>query len=289
MSKNRLEKMLGESTVLVVLVPSLAYFLTYCFQLGYCSYYNIPVIGVRISTDDVLGMMVVLGLSLIVLIAIDTFFSNAILKHFFKHYPFWGNVYAEQYKKYIFLFLLCVLFAIANLIGPLPKSMNLYFVIPIIVIIVSFLVQHICFRVRSRRNNAGTKFDEDPKETEPPITGFVESILGWRTISFILLLGMLFLFFFLFGSNEAAKNKKFYAIEGRPEVIGVVVSDHFIVAKSKTDASLEYTELISFEDGIAISEIESEEFFKLVKDYKEEKRNQLNSDVINENCTIDAH
>ena len=100
MKKNRLEKLLSDPAVIVVLIPAVSIMMAYVYKIGFFMYFKIPFSLVSVSAKDVSIMSTILLISLIVLLSFDVTLSAIILDPLFKKYEKDDVMTQDQYELY---------------------------------------------------------------------------------------------------------------------------------------------------------------------------------------------
>lgn len=83
MSKTRIERKLGDISMLVIIIPGIAFLMTYAFEIGYCGYFNIPSGLITIDAKEIASMVLMVLMAIFCLYIFDfalvQFFSSSSL------------------------------------------------------------------------------------------------------------------------------------------------------------------------------------------------------------------
>lgn len=272
MRKTWFEKKLGDISMLVIIIPGIAFLMTYAFEIGYCGYFNIPVGLITIDAKEIASMVMMVLIAIFCLYLFDFALLQFFFKFFFNCYPYGSKIYQDQYLNYscntIFVGLLISL----SIISPIPKNLFIMFLFVPALLLISFIISHISFQRKKKKNIEIQMVEEDNNDSDKEVSGIVSLILGPRLIVSILFVICLFLFIMSFGSFAAKKQKLFYSIDNRSDVVGIIINNNQVVVKFSGDQELSKTEVIDVSSVMFIEEIENPEFYKLVTDFNESKK-----------------
>ena len=264
MRKNKLEKLLSNPTVIVVLVPAIATMMSYMFKIGYCSYFEIPFSLVSVSAKDISVMAVVLMAFVFVVSSIDFVFTAIILDPVFKKYEegsdFWNSQY-DLYSSFVAFFLIAVfLFLLgAHWVFIILVS------IPLIIIPIQFVVRHIKNSLNIETPN------EKKKETHFSCPSIFERVLGFNSIVYISLTFFIAIITLFFGMRMASLRTTFYKIDNRDDIVGIEIAGDCLIAKSSTEDSLTNNIIINLSEISSIEKDNYDDFQLYVRSYNIEK------------------
>lgn len=269
--KTWFEKTFGSISMIVIIIPGLAYLMTFAYSIGYYTYFNVPSEMITIGADDIASMVILVMVALFALFLIDFFLVQFFFKFFFKLYPVDSKIFSDQYVKYsIIVFFICLLVPL-NVLFPIPKILLVSFVSVPVLFLLSFVLSHFSF-LRKKKQNEYTQITDDNEESDKEFPGIIELIIGKRIFFVVLFVLFMFVLVMSFGSFLAKKQDVFYSIDKRNDIVGVYINnDNLLIAKYLDDKELAKTEIISVADEICIELKNNPEFVKLVKDYNEFK------------------
>lgn len=271
MSKTWFEKKLSDISMLVIIIPGMAFLMTYAYEIGYCGYFNIPCSLISIDAKEIASMVMMVLLAIFCFYLFDFALVQFFFKFFFNCYPFGSKIYQDQYLNYSCTTLFVGLLISMSIISPISKSLFILFIFVPALLLVSFILSHISFQ-RKKKKNIEIQMVEDVDNSDKEMTGIVRLILGPRIIVSILFVICLFLFTMSFGSFSARKQKVFYAIDNRSDVVGVLINDNHIIVKYSENQELSKTEVIDVSSVSFIEERDNLEFVKLAGDYNNSKK-----------------
>ena len=272
MSKTWIERKLGDISMLVIIIPGIAFFMTYAFEIGYCGYFNIPSGLITIDAKEIASMVLMVLMAIICLYIFDFALVQFFFKFFFNCYPYGSKIYQDQYLNYSCNTLFVGLLISMSIISPIPKNLFFLFLCLPVLLLVSFIICHISFQRKKKKNIEIQMVEEETDNSDEEMAGIVRLILGPRVIVSILFVICLFLFTMSFGSFSARKQKVFYSIDNRSDVVGILINDNQIIVKYSGDQGLSKTEVIDVSSVSFIEGRDNPEFVKLAGDYNESKK-----------------
>ena len=96
-----LDKFFNDSTFIVFFIPLYAFLITYCIEMGYAKYYDIPFFVIQIDGRNVCYNFIKIMLIFICIYGIEAFLSN-IFSPLFKKYRN-KNLLTRQIINYFFI------------------------------------------------------------------------------------------------------------------------------------------------------------------------------------------
>lgn len=263
MKKNRLEKLLSDPAVIVVLIPAVSIMMAYVYKIGFFMYFKIPFSLVSVSAKDVSIMAAILLLSLIILLGFDVTLSAIILDPFFKKYGNDDVMTQDQYDLYssfiAFLLMDCTLLFL-GLYWPLL----IFFTLPLVIIPVQFLIRHFQYRPDVKA------VDRHKKERRYYCESFIASLLGMKTVSILIIITLIMGITTAAGFRMASIKRSFYRVDDRTDIVGVELHDDYVIAKRLDDKTLEEIVIIRISDETTVKECPSEGFYSLVHEFYKE-------------------
>ena len=272
------EKKFGDISMLVILIPGMAFLMTYAYVAGYSNYFNIPGGLISIEAKDIACMVLLVLTTLFCIFIIDNGLVKLFYSFFFKRYPIDSKVYQDQFLNYSINTLLSFFLLAFCIITNVSKGeMILAFSIPFIILVV-FIIRHIAF-IRKKKRNVSIPMVEDEEEKKPSeeFKGIVERIFGARLLLTILFVLGLYSFTTGFGAFVARSQKTFYSIDDRSEIVGVLISNNQIIAKYLDDPTLSKTEVIDISSVRFVDKKENDSFFELAKERNEKVKEERQS------------
>lgn len=269
------EKKFFDISMLVILIPGMAFFMTYAYVAGYSNYFNIPGGLISIEAKDIACMVLLVLSTLFCIFIIDNGLVKLFYSYFFNCYPIDSKVYQDQFLNYSINTILCYFLLALCLITNVSKGeIILAFSIPFIILII-FIIRHITFTRKKKRNvSIPMVVDEEEKKPSEEFEGIVERIFGARLLLTIFFVLGLYSFTTSFGVYVARSQKTFYSIDGRSEIVGVLISDNQIIAKYLDDPTLSKTEVIDISSIRFVDKKENEPFFELARDREEKEKEE---------------
>lgn len=263
MKKNRLEKLLSDPAVIVVLIPAVSIMMAYVYKIGFFMYFKIPFSLVSVSAKDVSIMAAILLISLIVLLSFDVTLSAIILDPLFKKYEKDDVMTQDQYELYSSFIAFLIIDSALLFLG-FYWPLLVFFSLPLVIIPVQFLIRHFRYRPDVKA------VDRHKKERRYYCESFIASILGAKTVSILIIITLIMIFTTAAGLRMASLKKSFLFVDDRVDIIGVELHDDYIIAKRVDDRTLKENAIIRITDEITVKECPSEEFYSLVHEVNKE-------------------
>lgn len=272
MSKTWFEKKLSDISMLVIIIPGLAFLMTYAYEIGDCGYFNIPCSLISIDAKEIASMVMMVLLAIFCFYLFDFALVQFFFKFFFSCYPIGSKIYQDQYLNYSCSTLFVGLLISMSIISPIPISLFILLLSVPVLLLISFIIRHISFQRKKKKNIEIQVVEEETDKSDKEMPGIVRLILGPRVIVFILFVICLFVFTMSFGSSSARKQEVFYSIDNRNDVVGILINDNKIVVKYSDDQLLSKTEVIDVSSVRFIEETHNIDFVKLAGDYNDLKK-----------------
>ena len=258
MKRNGLEKLLSNPSVIVVIVPAVAFLMAYVYRIGFFLYFKIPLSFLVVSAKDVSIMASILIAFLLLLLSFDTVLSAIVLDPFFRKYENDKEMTAQQYNLYcsfVAFFLLDIALFILGFWPLLFVSL-----IPLVIIPIQFVVGH------KKYDPEVKAVSNKKKERHYYCPGIVFSILGTKTTTVLFLVSSIVLFTAGLGLRVASLKTTFYCVDNRDDIVGIVLSDDSVIAKRVDDSSLNETIILRITDTSVIKQVKAEEYASLLHD-----------------------
>ena len=136
-----LDKFFKDSTFIVFLIPLYAFLITYCIEMGYAKYYDIPFSVIQIDGRNVCYNFIKIMLIFICIYGIESILSN-IFSPLFKKYKN-KNLLTRQMINYFFIEII-FLTLLANVIFyNIRNILNLVLIILLLLFVFSFFYNQI--------------------------------------------------------------------------------------------------------------------------------------------------
>lgn len=232
-----LDKFFNDSTFIVFLIPLYAFLITYCIEMGYAKYYDIPFSVIQIDGRNVCNNFIKIILIFVCIYVIEAILLN-IFSPMFKKYRN-KNLLTGQMMNYFFIEIIFLTLLANVILCNIKNIFNLVFIILLLLFVFSFIYNQIKqtrFEKRSDYEDLKKESDEIDYAMNLRLIGnfFGEKTLFLLFITFILISISLTL-----GEKSAEKQTCFYKINDREDIVGVVIYGDRIIAKGFISQKLE--------------------------------------------------
>lgn len=273
MSKTWFEKNFGDISMLVILIPGLAFLMTYAYFDGYCSYFNIPSGLISIGAKDIASMVLLVLIAIFCFFLFDFMLVQFFFRFFFNCYPLNSKVSQDQFLRYSFIILFLCIVIPMEIINPIPINLLIMFICAPTLLLVGFIISHILFIRKKKRNVKIQMIDQENEKEDKVFSGIIERIFGTRLVFTILFVIFLYVFTMNYGKYTARMQNTFYSFINRNDIVGILINDeNYLIAKYLDDKELSRTEVITISDGLCLELKANPEFVKLVTEYNELKK-----------------
>ena len=232
-----LDKFFKDSTFIVFLIPLYAFLITYCIEMGYAQYYDIPFSVIQIDGRNVCYNFIKIMLIFICIYGIEAFLSN-IFSPFFRKYKN-KNLLTRQMINYFFIEII-FLTLLANVIFyNIIYILNLVLIILLLLFVFSFFYNHIKqtrFEKRSDYEDLKKECDEIDYAMNLRLIG---NFFGQKTLFLLFITFILISISLTMGEKSAKKQTVFYKINDREDIVGVAIYGDRIIAKGFVSQKLE--------------------------------------------------
>ena len=239
-----LDKFFKDSTFVVFIIPLYAFLITYCIEISYAKYYGIPASVVQIDGKIVCNNFVIIMLIFIGLYIMETTLSF-IFSRFFKKYKN-KNLITNQTINYFFIEIILIIL-VANIF--LFSIRNIYTITLLVILLLftfSFIYNHITQKKYEKRNSY-EKINKKADEIYYSMNlKFIENFLGKKALFFIFITIILVSASLVFGELTAKNQTAFYKVNGRDDVVGIVIYGERIIAKGLSSDRIQ-NEIIFFD------------------------------------------
>lgn len=232
-----LDKFFTDSTFIVFLIPLYAFLITYCIEMGYAKYYDIPYSVIQIDGRNVCYNFIKIMLIFICIYGIEAFLSY-IFSPFFRKYKN-KNLRTMQMINYFFIeitFLILVaniiLFNVRNILNIVLISLLLFFV--------AFFVYKQIKQIRFEKRSDYEDLKRESDEIDYAMNlRFIGNFLGKKTLFLLFITFILISISLTMGEYSAKNQTNFYKINNREDIVGVVIYGDRIIAKGVVAQKLE--------------------------------------------------
>ncbi|MDY4675155.1 MAG: hypothetical protein SO369_09195 [Treponema sp.] len=232
-----LDKFFKDSTFIVFLIPLYAFLITYCIEMGYAKYYDIPFSVIQIDGRNVCNNFIKIMLIFMSVYGVETFLSN-IFSPLFKKYKN-KNLLTRQMINYFFIEIISLILLANVILCNIRNIYNLVLIILLLLFVFSFFYNHIKqtrFEKRSDYEDLKKESDEIDYAMKLRLIG---NFLGKKTLFLLFITFILISISLTLGEKSAEKQTVFYKINDREDIVGVVIYGDRIIAKGFVSQKLE--------------------------------------------------
>ena len=232
-----LDKFFNDSTFIVFLIPLYAFLISYCIEMGYAKYYDIPFSVIQIDGRNVCNNFIKIMLIFMSVYGVETFLSN-IFSPLFKKYKN-KNLLTRQMINYFFIEII-FLTLLANVIFyNIRNILNLVLIILLLLFVFSFFYNQIK-RTRFEKRSDYEDLKKESDEIDYAMNlRFIGNFLGKKTLFLLFITFILISISLTLGEKSAEKQTVFYKINDREDIVGVVIYGDRIIAKGFESQKLE--------------------------------------------------
>ena len=226
--KKFLDKFFNDSTFIVFLIPLYAFLITYCKEMGYAKYYDIPFSVIQIDGRNVCYNFIKIMLIFICIYVIEAFLSN-IFSPFFRKYKN-KNLRTMQMINYFFIEIISLILLANVILCNIRNIYNLVLIILLLLFVFSFFYNHIKqtrFEKRSDYEDLKKECDEIDYAMNLRLIG---NFFGQKTLFLLFITFILISISLTMGEKSAEKQTVFYKINDREDIVGVVIYGDRIIA-----------------------------------------------------------
>ena len=232
-----LDKFFNDSTFIVFLIPLYAFLISYCIEMGYAKYYDIPFSVIQIDGRNVCNNFIKIMLIFICIYGIEAFLSNIFSPLFMKYKN--KNLRTRQIINYFFIEII-VLTLLANVILCIIENIyNLVLIILLLLFVFSFFYNQIK-RTRFEKRSDYEDLKKESDEIDYAMNlRFIGNFLGKKTLFLLFITFILISISLTLGVNSAKAQAVFYKINNREDIVGIVIYGDKIIAKGFESQKLE--------------------------------------------------
>lgn len=224
-----LDKFFDDSTFIVFLIPLYAFLITYCIEMGYAKYHEIPYSVIQIDGRNVCYNFIKIMLIFVCIYGIETILSY-IFPPFFKKYKN-KNLQTMQMINYFFIEIIFLTLLANVILFNIKNILNLVLIILLLLFVFDFFYNHIKqtrFEKRSDYEDLKKESDEIDYAMNLRLIG---NFLGEKTLFLLFITFILISISLTLGEKSAEKQTAFYKINDREDIVGVVIYGDRIIAK----------------------------------------------------------
>ena len=232
-----LDKFFNDSTFIVFLIPLYAFLISYCIEMGYAKYYDIPFSVIQIDGRNVCNNFIKIMLIFICIYGIEAFLSNIFSPLFMKYKN--KNLRTRQIINYFFIEII-VLTLLANVILCIIENIyNLVLIILLLLFVFSFFYN----QIKQTRFDKRSDYEDLKKESDEIDYAmnlrFIGNFLGKKTLFLLFITFILISISLTLGEKSAKEQAVFYKINNREDIVGIVIYGDKIIAKGFESQKLE--------------------------------------------------
>lgn len=232
-----LDKFFNDSTFIVFLIPLYAFLITYCIEMGYAKYYNIPFSVIQIDGRNVCNNFIKIMLIFICIYGIEAFLSN-IFSPLFKKYRN-KNLLTRQIINYFFIEIIFLTLLANVILCIIGNIYNLVLIILLLLFVFSFFYNQIK-RTRFEKKSDYEDLKKESDEIDYAMNlRFIGNFLGKKTLFLLFITFILISISLTLGEKSAEKQTAFYKINDREDIVGVVIYGDRIIAKGFVSQKLD--------------------------------------------------
>ncbi|MDY3756502.1 MAG: hypothetical protein SOZ84_10945 [Treponema sp.] len=232
-----LDKFFKDSTFIVFLIPLYAFLITYCIEMGYAKYYDIPFSVIQIDGRNVCYNFIKIMLIFICIYGIEAFLSN-IFSPFFRKYKN-KNLRTMQMINYFFIEIISLILLANVILCNIRNIYNLVLIILLLLFVFSFFYNQIK-RTRFEKRSDYEDLKKESDEIDYAMNlRFIGNFLGKKTLFLLFITFILISISLTLGEKSAEKQTVFYKINDREDIVGVVIYGDRIIAKGFVSQKLE--------------------------------------------------
>lgn len=131
-----LDKFFNDSTFIVFLIPLYAFLISYCIEMGYVKYYDIPFSVIQIDGRNVCNNFIKIILIFICIYGIEAFLSNIFSPMFMKYRN--KNLLTRQIINYFFIEIIFLALLANVVLCNIRNILNLVLIILLILFVFVF-------------------------------------------------------------------------------------------------------------------------------------------------------
>lgn len=232
-----LDKFFNDSTFIVFLIPLYAFLITYCIEMGYAKYYDIPYSVIQIDGRNVCYNFIKIMLIFICIYGIEAFLSY-IFSPFFRKYKN-KNLRTMQMINYFFIEITFLILVANIILFNVRNILNIVLIILLLFFVAFFVYSQIKqIRFEKRSDYEDLKRESDEIDYAMNLR-FIGNFLGKKTLFLLFITFILISISLTMGEYSAKNQTNFYKINNREDIVGVVIYGDRIIAKGVVAQKLE--------------------------------------------------
>jgi hypothetical protein len=232
-----LDKFFTDSTFIVFLIPLYAFLITYCIEMGYAKYYDIPYSVIQIDGRNVCYNFIKIMLIFICIYGIEAFLSY-IFSPFFRKYKN-KNLRTMQMINFFFIEITFLILVANIILFNVRNILNIVLIILLLFFVAFFVYKQIKqIRFEKRSDYEDLKRESDEIDYAMNLR-FIGNFLGKKTLFLLFITFILISISLTMGEYSAKNQTNFYKINNREDIVGVVIYGDRIIAKGVVAQKLE--------------------------------------------------
>ena len=232
-----LDKFFNDSTFIVFFIPLYAFLITYCIEMGYAKYYDIPFSVIQIDGRNVCYNFIKIMLIFVCIYGIEMILSY-IFPPFFKKYKN-KNLRTMQMINYFFIEIIFLTLLANVILCNIKNILNLVLIILLLLFVFDFFYNHI----KQTRFEKRSYYEDLKKECHgidyAMNLRLIGNFLGEKTLFLLFITFILISISLTLGEYSAKNQTNFYKINNREDIVGVVIYGDRIIAKGFVSQKLE--------------------------------------------------
>ena len=239
-----LDKFFKDSAFVVFIIPLYAFLITYCIEIGYAKYYGIPASVVQIDGRIVCNNFVKIMLIFIGLYGIEATLSNIFSKIFKKYKN--KNLITRQSINYFFIEIIILILVSNVILCDIKNIFTIALILSLLLVTFSFIYNH----KTQKRFEKRSDYEDLNKESEEIDSAMnlrlIGNFLGKKTLFFVFITFIFVSVSLTVGEFSAKNQTAFYKVNGRDDVVGIVIYGERIIAKGLSSDRIQ-NEIIFFD------------------------------------------
>ena len=205
--------------------------------MGYAKYYGIPYSVIQIDGRNVCNNFIKIMLIFMSVYGVETFLSNIFSPLFKKNKN--KNLLTRQMINYFFIEIISLILLANVILFNIKNILNLVLIILLLLFVFDFFYNHI----KQTRFEKRSDYEDLKKECDgidyAMNLRLIGNFLGEKTLFLLFITFILISISLTLGEKSAEKQTSFYKINGREDIVGVVIYGDKIIAKGFISQKLE--------------------------------------------------
>jgi len=240
--------------LIAILIPALGFFFTYCVQIAYCNYYNIPLMLISVDGRNISEIASAALVIFIVIMGWESILAKFLLRIIRTH-----SVKERIHRQiYNFIFIYCFLIAGISSMALFSDKAIIY--VPLL----SILALFVCSAIFTHLNkDKPTQIDiyrllkNESEEIDKSIDiTILNKNLGFIN-KYILLLMIGIALSYGYGHFLAKNQTDYYRVDNRNDIAGITIYNNSIISKRIIDHKIvNEIVIIQIKDGTILQKVE---------------------------------